>query len=111
MNLCIPSRILKLLRNKFDQQWNAPRQKMTGGETDRISELMKPVIVPLTGEIRSSKLTMDDLLTISVGDVIQLNERIGDPVLLCVGGIPKYTGKIVQSRGKKVFEISERVTG
>ncbi len=109
MNLCIPSRILKLLRNKFDQQWNARRQKSTGGEeTQRIYELMKPVRVPLSSEIRGCKLTVDDLLKVSVGDVIELNERIDDPVLLCVGGIAKFSGRIVQRRGKKAFEVSDR---
>jgi flagellar motor switch protein FliM len=108
MNLCIPSRILKMLRNKFDQQWNAPRQKPTGSEAELISELLKPVSFPLSGEIRSSKLTMDDLLKISVGDIIELNERAGDPILLCVGGVPKFTGRIVQRRGKKAFEIADR---
>jgi flagellar motor switch protein FliM len=111
MNLCIPSRILKLLRTKFDQQWNARRQKSSGNEAERIYELMKPTSVPLSGEIRGSKLTVDDLLKISVGDVIELNERIGDPVLLCVGGIAKFVGRIVQRRGKKAFEVSDRFVG
>ena len=111
MNVCIPSRILKMLRNKFDQQWNAPRQKPTGGEVEVIAELMKPIRVSLSGEIRSSKLTMDDLLKISAGDVIELNERVGDPILLCVGGVPKFRGRIVQRRGKKVFEIADRTAG
>ena len=108
MNLCIPSRILKLLRNKFDQQWNTRRQKATGSEAERIYELIKPISIPLSSEIRSSKLTLDDLLKVSVGDVIELKERIGDPVLLCLGGIPKYIGRIIQRRGKKAFEVSER---
>jgi flagellar motor switch protein FliM len=112
MNLCIPSRILKLLRNKFDQQWNSRRQKSTvGNEAERIYELMKPVSIPLNGEIRSSKLTVNDLLKISAGDVIELNERITDPVLLCVGGIAKFAGRIVQRRGKKAFEVSDRFAG
>jgi flagellar motor switch protein FliM len=111
MNLCIPSRILKLLRNRFDQQWNARKQKSAGNDAERIFELVKPVSVPLTSEIRSSRLTVDDLLKISVGDVIELNERIGDPVLLCVGGVPKYSGRIVQRRGKKAFEVFERTVG
>jgi flagellar motor switch protein FliM len=108
MNLCIPSRVLKLLRNKFDQQWNVPRQKPSGIEGERIFELMKMVSIPLDGEILSSKLTVDDLLKVSVGDVIALNERVGDPVFLCVGGIPKFSGKIVLRRGKRAFEISGR---
>jgi flagellar motor switch protein FliM len=111
MNLCIPSRVLKHLRNKFDQQWNVRRQKTTTNEEERLLELMKPVPLPLSTEIRSSKLTVDDLLKVSVGDVVELNERIGDPVLLCVGGIAKFLGRIVQRRGKRVFEISSRLIG
>jgi flagellar motor switch protein FliM len=53
---------------------------------------------------------MDDLLKISAGDVIELNERIGDPIYLCVGGIAKFVGRIVQQRGKKAFEIIGRCT-
>jgi flagellar motor switch protein FliM len=111
MNLCIPSRILKLLRNKFDQQWNAPRQKTSGNESERIFEMMKPVRFALSSEIRGSRLTVDDLLKMSVGDIVQLNERIGDPILLCVGGVAKFSGRIVQRRGKKAFEISEKFVG
>jgi flagellar motor switch protein FliM len=111
MNLCIPARILKMLRGRFDQQWNSRRQKAEGGEAQRIYDLIKPVSIPLTSEIRRSKLTMDDLLKVSVGDVIELNERISDPVMLCGGGIPKFIGRIVQRRGKRAFEVMDRYTG
>jgi flagellar motor switch protein FliM len=111
MNLCIPSRLLKQLRNKFDQQWNSRRQKVTGGEAERIFNLIKPVSVPLSSEIRRSRLTVDDLLKVAVGDVIELNERIHDPVYLCVGGVAKFVGRIVQRRGKKAFEIADRYVG
>ena len=106
MNLCIPSRVLKQLRSKFDQQWNVRRQKTSGNEEKKIMELMRQVPVGLSGEIIQSKLTVDDLLKVSVGDVIQLKERIEDPIYLCAGGIPKYTGRVVLHRGKKAFEIS-----
>jgi flagellar motor switch protein FliM len=111
INLCIPSRVLKLLRNKFDQQWNVRRQKAMGSDAERIFELLKPVSVSLSGEIRGCRITVDDLLKVSVGDIIELNERLGDPVLLCVGGIAKFLGRIVQRRAKKAFEISEKFIG
>jgi flagellar motor switch protein FliM len=110
MNLCIPARTLKTLRNKFDQQWSVRRQKPAVNEPERLLELVKPVSVPVSGEIRNSKLTVDDLLKVAPGDIIELNERIGDPVFLCVGGIEKFVGRIVQRRGKKAFEISDRYT-
>jgi flagellar motor switch protein FliM len=68
---------------------------------------MKKVPLPLTSEIRHSKLTVDDLLKVSIGDVIELKERIEDPVYLCAGGVPKYKGRIVVRRGKKAYEIAE----
>jgi flagellar motor switch protein FliM len=108
MNLCIPSRILKMLRGKFDQQWNGRRQKSSASESERILELIKPVSMPLNGEIRSTRLTVDDLLKVAVGDVIQLNARVGDPLLLCVGGVAKFMGRVVIRRGKKAFEIMDR---
>jgi flagellar motor switch protein FliM len=108
MNLCIPSRLLKQLRSKFDQQWNVRRQKTTGNEAEKVIALMKTVPVPLSTEMRHSKLTVDDLLKVSVGDVIQLNERVGDPAFMCVAGIPKFLGRIVVQRGKRAFEIAEK---
>jgi len=111
MNLCIPSRILKLLRGKFDQQWNVRQQKVPGSDAERILNLLKPAFLPLTGELRSSKLTVSDLLKVSVGDIIELNERLGDPVVLCAGGRAKFVGRMVQRRGKKAFEILERCNG
>jgi flagellar motor switch protein FliM len=111
MNLCIPSRVPKMLRNKFDQQWNSRRTKEVGSEAEKIFELIKPVPISLSSEIRRSKLTMDDLLKIAVGDVIELNDRVSDPIYLCVGGMAKFVGRIVQQRGKKAFEISARCSG
>jgi flagellar motor switch protein FliM len=111
MNLCIPSRVLKVLRNKFDQQWNSRPQKTAGGDAERIFDLIKPVFVPLSSEIRQSKLTVDDLLKVSVGDVVELSERVNDPVYLCVGGVAKFVGRIVQRRGKRAFEITDRYFG
>jgi flagellar motor switch protein FliM len=108
MNVCIPSRVLKLLRNKFDQQWNAKPHKSTEDESERILELIKPMPLPLTGELRNSSLTLDELLNVSIGDVIELNKRISDPMFLCVGGLEKFRGRIVQRRGKMAFEILER---
>jgi flagellar motor switch protein FliM len=77
-------------------------------DTDSVTELILSLPIPMSGEFRGSKLTMNDLLRISVGDVIRLKDRVGDPMVLCIGGIPKFTGRILRRRGKKVFSISGR---
>ncbi len=107
MNICIPSRILKVIRSRFDQQWNIRRQKVAGSEQMKILNLIRSAEIPVNGVLRESNLTVDDLLKISPGDVIQLNKPMSEPVLLCVGGVPKFLGHVVVRRGKRAFEISE----
>lgn len=106
MNICIPSRMLKMNRHRFAQQWNIRRQKAVGSDAERILSLLQPSSLGLSGELRDSNLSVEDLLTISVGDILELNSRVGDPILLCVAGVPKFQGRIVMRRGKRAFEIS-----
>ena len=108
LNICIPSSLLKVLRGQFDKQWNVRKQKSADREAEQLLDLLQPMPVPVSSEIRNSKLTVVDLLKISQGDIVELNERIGDPIFLCVSGIAKFKGRIIQRRGKKAFEISER---
>jgi flagellar motor switch protein FliM len=106
MNICIPSRMLKTNRHRFAQQWNIRRQKALGSDAERILGLLQPAYVAMSGELRDSSLMVEDLLKISVGDVVQLTKRVGDPVLLCISGVAKFQGRMFARRGKKTFEVS-----
>lgn len=81
-------------------------EKPDAETAERIFELMKPVPMALSCELRNASITMEDLLKVSVGDILDLDERGGEPVYLCVGGIARFFGRMVQRRGKKAFEIS-----
>ncbi|MDR0310604.1 MAG: flagellar motor switch protein FliM [Acidobacteriota bacterium] len=109
MNMCIPSHALKQMRSKFDQQWQAPRHKTIENEGEKMVQLLQRVPVVLSGEIPNCKMTVGELLKVSVGDVITLSHRVTDPVNMRVGGIVKYKGNIVQHRGNISFEILDRV--
>jgi len=109
MNICIPSRILKVVRSRFDHQRTMRRQKSDGSEAERLMHRIQWAQLRLSGEMRESSLTVDDLLRVSAGDIIPMNKRMGDPVVLCVEGTPKFMGHIVMHRGKKAFEITQRI--
>ncbi len=109
MNICLPSRMLKVIRSRFDQQWTSRRQKAAGGEAGKIMALLRSAELTVSGEMRENNLTVDDLLKISSGDVIQLGKSLGDPLFLCIGGIPKFQGYLVARRGKMAFEITQEV--
>jgi len=109
MNMCIPSHALKLLRSKFDQQWSAPRHKSIENEGEKIRELVERVPLAMSGEIPNCKMTVGELLKVSVGDVIELNHRVSEPITMRVCGLEKFTGNIVQRQGSIAFEIVDRI--
>ena len=96
---------------EHDQPQNGCGAGPAGRGMDGLSELIRTISVPVRGEIVNARLTLDDLLKASEGDIIELAERIGDPLSLCVGGMAMFKGRVVQSRGKKAFEIFERHIG
>ena len=77
-------------------------------EEEPLYTFVRTISVPVGGEILNSRLTLDDLLKISKGDILELDERIGDPIYLCVGGIAMFKGRIIEREGKRAFEVSER---
>ena len=109
MNMCIPSHALKLLRSKFDQQWQAPRHKSLENEGEKMMRLVERIPLALSGEIPNCKMTVGELLKVSVGDIIALNHRVSDPIAMRVCGIEKFSGNIVQRQGSIAFEILERI--
>jgi flagellar motor switch protein FliN/FliY len=96
---------------EHDRLQNVGRESSESRGMDGLSELMRTISVPIRGEIVNARLTLDDLLKASEGDIIELAERIGDPLSLCVGGIALFKGRVVPSGGKRAFEIFERHIG
>ena len=84
----------------------APRAEEGGSESEKISDVLRSARISLASEIHDKALVVEDLLHISVGDIILLNHAVDDPVELNIGGVPKFCGRIVARRGKRAFEIS-----
>ncbi len=91
-----------------DPRRHARSQSAEGSEPEQFYKLIRTISVPVGGEILNSTLTLDDLLRVDAGDIIELAERIGDPIYLCVGDVAMFKGRIIQRGGKKAFQISER---
>ena len=99
----------QVLRRKYDLPRKSRRYKAEENQSEQLYELIRMITVPVVGEILNSRLTLDDLLKVTKGDIIELDERVDDPVYLCVGGIAMFKGRIIQRGGKKAFEIFERL--
>jgi flagellar motor switch protein FliM len=104
MNIGIPSNVVKLLRQKFEQQV-VRRQTLSEDESGRIAALISGSQVQLEAQMVGPTMRFEQLLDLSVGDIVQFEMPIKAPVELLVNGVSKYNGRIMISDRKKAVCI------
>jgi flagellar motor switch protein FliM len=110
MNIGIPSIVVKMLRQKFDQQWSVRKTEATGDEHARMLRLLRPALVHLDARLQGPKLGVQALLGMQAGDVLVFDYPIERPIDLAVNGCLKYEGEIVVTGRKRALQIQQRVT-
>jgi flagellar motor switch protein FliM len=107
MNLGIPSIIIKMLRQKFDQQWSVRKSESNAEERDRMWSLLQPARVKMDARLNGPKMTVEEMLSLGAGDVLWFDHLVGHPVELMVNGNHKYKGQVQPLGQKKAFRIEE----
>lgn len=105
MNIGMPSIIVKMLRQKFDQQWSVRRAESSHEDQARILRLIKPATVHLDVRLQGPSLAVKDLLELQPGDVLQLDYPLHKPIHLLINGSPKYYGLIGSAGRKRAFRV------
>jgi flagellar motor switch protein FliM len=107
MNIGIPSIIMKMLRQKFDQQWSVRRSESTEAEQARILRLVKPAIVSIDARLRGATMKTEDLLALEAGDVLAFDYPIERALRVEINGRYKYTGRVVNAGHKRALALEE----
>jgi flagellar motor switch protein FliM len=105
LNLAIPSINIKMIGQKFDQQWNLRKTEPTEAEQQRVLKLLQHSEAQLDAMIKGPRLRVQDLLEMEPGDLLQLDHRIDQPVDCEINGNPKFRGRVINSNQKKAFLI------
>ncbi len=111
MNIGIPSIIVKMLRQKFDQQWSVRKTVATETEHARVLRLVKPAMIRLDMRLRGPTLDVETLLGLEEGDVLAFDYSVNRPVDLLVNGALKYRVEAVSTGQKRAFQIQELASG
>ena len=106
MNIGIPSIIIKMLRQRFDQQWSR-RSQATEEERQKILHLIKPAEMLIDTRLPGQTMTVSDLLRIDEGHVLTFDHVIERPLDFVINGKLKYRGQIMSSGRKRAFRIAE----
>jgi flagellar motor switch protein FliM len=108
INIGIPSIVIKMLRHKFDQQWSVRKTESTIAEQARVLRLIRPSQMHLDGLLAGPTMCLEDLMNLSVDDVLSFDYPVGRPLDLTINGKLKFRGKIVAMGRKRAFQIEER---
>jgi flagellar motor switch protein FliM len=109
MNIGIPSIVVKMLRNKFDQQWSVRKSQSTEQEQSRILHLIRTSRLWLDGRLRGPTMSVADLMDLKPEDVLAFDFGLTRLLDLTINGEHKFGGRIVTAGSKRGFQIEEAI--
>lgn len=92
MSLCFPFPILENLLDKLSSQHIFQGQGLVGSDEDRdnIIERLNITDVDVSVVLGTTKIQMSEFMELKEGDVIKLDNKVDENLILTVNGKPKY---------------------
>ena len=72
---------------------------------------MKQAPLPVVAELGTGQMTIEDFLHLQLGDVISLDRKIEDPLIVKVGDIPKFTAQPGHLKKRMAVQIIDTLNG
>jgi flagellar motor switch protein FliM len=105
LNIAIPSINIKMIGQKFDQQWSLRKTDPTEAEQQRVLELIRSAHARVDARLRGPSLAVRDLLDLQIGDLLRFDYDIHQQIDCEINSIPKFRGRVVNSNRKRAFVI------
>lgn len=111
INICLPHIMLEPIIPKLAvSYWMQTERKQP--EPKNLAHLETNVVqaqLPVIAELGKSEITVEELLNLSIGDSIELNTKIEDPLILKVGDVPKFLVQPGRVNNKLAVQIIDRI--
>jgi flagellar motor switch protein FliM len=111
MNFGVPSLLVKMVGQKFEQQWSVRRRSSADTDRERVRELAKKAPIRLGARLSGTRIAVKDLLRLEPGDILSLEKPIRRPVQVYVAGLPKFEGELVAHGGVRSVQVDRSLFG
>jgi len=108
MNIAMPSIIIKMMRQKFDQQWSLRKSASTDDEQARMLDLVRTSALKSEVVLDGPHLLLRDLMNLVEGDIVSFEYPTSRPLDLLLNGEKKYRGEIVNAGRRAAFRVTDR---
>lgn len=96
INLCIPYVALEAIADTMESSaWASSKKVVVNKENEKIiKNKLSNSAINVTAQFKETIITLGDCLNLEPGDVLQLNHKISDEVIVSMADIPKFHGKL-----------------
>jgi flagellar motor switch protein FliM len=108
MNIAMPSIIIKMMRQKFDQQWSLRKSASTDAEQSRVLDLIRTSALRSEVVLTGPHLLLKDLMNLEQADIVSFEYPTSRPLDLVLNGEKKYRGEIVNAGRRAAFRVTDR---
>jgi len=105
MNIAMPSIVIKMMRQKFDQQWSVRKTHASVAEQMRILRFLREGLLTAEARLEGPTLSVRDLLDLKVGNLLILDFSADRSVELLINGVHKFTAQIVTTGRKRACQV------
>lgn len=112
MNFCIPYLTIEPIISKLSAQYwySSVRRGATTENLNILRERLSTIGVTLVAEVGSMDLPVRDVLSLTQGDIIRLqNTRVSDPMTLKIGNRPKFECRPGVVGSKVAVQITKKL--
>jgi len=107
MNIAMPSIVIKMMRQKFDQQWSVRKTHASDAEQARILRFLREGSVSCEARLEGPTLSIRDLLRLHEGHMLTFDFPVVRPIELLINGVHKYKAQMVSTGKKRACQIEE----
>ena len=106
MNIALPSIVIKMMRQKFDQQWLV-RKGRTDLEQARFLERLRGAAIGLEARLEGLSISVADLLDLAEGSLVEFDRSTHSAIDLLANGKHLYIGQMVTTGRKRGFFVEQ----
>lgn len=112
MNICLPDSLLMNVFAVIDKVRHTAfldEHKVQEEEKEEIMNHIQASSLEISAELAKANITMEDLQSLCIGDVINLNKTRNSPVTLFINGNPWFTGTLGVHKKNLAVRIEQSV--
>jgi flagellar motor switch protein FliM len=105
MNIAMPSIVIKMMRQKFDQQWSVRKTHASEAEQLRVLRFLREGMLTAEARLEGPTLSIRDLLELKEGHLLTFDYSADRSIELLINGVHKFTAQVVSTGRKRACQI------